>query len=725
MDRTSPVHYIAPSAISITPNANGSSSDLAVYVAKGAKIKVFCKKAGIDYDRNTNTYQEWEISGRNRRLGDATGTVPYTIYARLNKSGRKTGYLVFAKKKLRGSEWVDAYSSVTNDTVDGYSVLYTDDGVEVRVTSPDYYYIRLGDVSIAENGQRTVTLDTGILGTDQFNDEWVMDPDLLPLRIELGCTIDDEDVGQTPYVYWGQSLILTATLTEGWTGTDIQRFDHWEITRNTGDEDADVAWNHPMGEGSFHPMSEGQITLQHARGVDDDFNRAVAATFTITAMGRLVSSDSSVSSDSFSSDSSSSSSSSQPELVALKTAVITVLAETVEKYELALSANIVGYNPQTQEYDPGSIIVRIRAIDQRSDVFELTKAQMEIAHLAVEYAAVGSDIWTPIIFSGAGESIAEASINTSSLFAKHQNLNVRIVRVLNVGSDSSDSSSSSSDAGGEINELAKTTIAFVRDGEDSKEREWIFLRSTEAITFGTQEHPYPAAVSGGEVNPTGAANGNTPYDNTLDGWVPKGWWDEQQGVDDTNRFEYGSYRNYIRESDSSSSDSSGSDSGGYWGPFITPKIWNHFGKDGIGIVNVTRTYGISASGTTASDTTSPSDITVWSAGSPQVTTEKPYLWVKEETAYTDVTMNTTKYYCVGKRGDNGVDAKDVEWAYIRTTTPTAPTILNDSTYTDSNSKAYTADGHLPRVDATNRTDIEKENSGNSSKYYECTDDPRA
>lgn len=147
------------------------------------------------------------------------------------------------------------------------------------------------------------------------------------------------------------------------------------------------------------------------------------------------------------------------------------------------------------------------------------------------------------------------------------------------------------------------------------------------------------------------------------------------------------------------------------------------GQAGNGIVSVTRTYGISASGTTASDTTSPSDITTWSAGSPTVTTAKPYLWVKEITVYTE-TPDTTKYYCVGKRGDNGVDAKDVEWAYIRTTTPTAPTILNDNTYTDSNGKTYTADGHLPRVDSTNRTDIEKENSGSSSKYYECTDDPK-
>ena len=75
----------------------------------------------------------------------------------------------------------------------------------------------------------------------------------------------------------------------------------------------------------------------------------------------------------------------------------------------------------------------------------------------------------------------------------------------------------------------------------------------------------------GEVNPTGAATGTTPYDNTLDGWVPQGWWDEEQGVDATNCYEYASYRDHIKASGSTPA---------HWGPFTTPIARNHWGQDG-------------------------------------------------------------------------------------------------------------------------------------------------
>lgn len=566
MARTSPVHYIAPSAISISPNANNSHRDLAVYVTAGSKIKVLCPRAGIGYSAD-GTYREWALSGRNRRLTDTTGTIPYTIYARLNKTGDRTGYLVFVKKVQHGNDWIDAYSSLTNDTVDGYSVLYTDGGSEVRVTSPDYYYVRLGDVSASENGQRTVTLDTGILGTDQFNDEWALNPDLLPLRIELGCTINDKDAGPTPYVYWGQRLVLAATLTEGWTGADIQRFDHWEITRDSGDSGADDLWNHPIGTGGYRTLDgDGRITLSHVRGDDDDFNGAAAATFTVKAIGRPESS-----------DSSSSSSSGSPELVVLRTATINIHAETVEKYELALSTNIVGYNPRTQTFDPASITVRLRATTQRGTVFELTMGQLANAGLTVEFAAVDTDVWTPLVFSGASSDTATASLVTAIAFVAQQSLNVRLVRTTETDSSDSDSSSSGEQA---TIELMRYTIAFVRDGEDSREREWIFYRSAEAVTFGTgqgQTTP-PAAISGGQVNPAGAATGNDT-DKNQDGWVPQGWYDEMQGANEDNPYEYGSFRDFIHENDSSSSDSSSSGGGGHWGPFSMPKIWSHFGKD--------------------------------------------------------------------------------------------------------------------------------------------------
>ena len=69
------------------------------------------------------------------------------------------------------------------------------------------------------------------------------------------------------------------------------------------------------------------------------------------------------------------------------------------------------------------------------------------------------------------------------------------------------------------------------------------------------------------------------------------------------------------------------------------------------------------------------------------------------------------------KGQNGIDAQDVEWVYIRTKTNEAPVILSDSTYTDHNGHTYTADDHLPRV--TGNANIE-----NNEGVYECTDDPK-
>lgn len=140
------------------------------------------------------------------------------------------------------------------------------------------------------------------------------------------------------------------------------------------------------------------------------------------------------------------------------------------------------------------------------------------------------------------------------------------------------------------------------------------------------------------------------------------------------------------------------------------------GEHGDGIKSITRTYQISASGEPGTNGKYPDDITSWVATSPAVTEAKPYLWVKEVVEYKYKTA-TTEYYCIGARGDNGVDAQDIEWVYIRTKTSDAPTILNDSTYTDTNGHNYTFDDHLPQV--SGNANIE-----NNGSKYQCTDDPK-
>lgn len=519
MARESKLHYIAPSSISIIPNANGSSNDLAVSVAKEAKIKVYCPRVGIG---TVNAdYQEWALSGRNRRLADSTK--PYTVYARLTKTGEKKGYLIFAAKVQQGNEWIDRYASITA----------TGGGM-----TEAYWYVRLGDVTLPEDGKRTVTIDTGILGTDKYNSEWELEPDELPLRIELGCTVNGEDVGATPYIYWGQALAIQARLVEGWDADANDRIDHWSIVRNTGNATADATWN---GSADGRTMTNGQITLSHARGSGDDFGAAVAANFTITAWGADT-------------DSDSSSSSSDAEIVALASITITVLAETVERYELVFSTPIVNYSPQSETYSPAEgVLLRIRATDQKGEVFYMTNAQCVTAGLHVMFVTEGVSQDEELDFNpGAADAVANATVPITAFYAE-KNVELRLVNATN-------------------DELAIGTIAFVRDGEDSRVREWIYKRSTTAA-YGTA----PANISQGEVRPGGVANG-TETNKDQEDWVPNGWTDEPQGVDGNNQYEFASYRDYVTDANAASSSSG---DGGHWGDFSTPKVWSHYANDAI------------------------------------------------------------------------------------------------------------------------------------------------
>lgn len=578
MPRTSPVFYVLPSAISIIPNANNSANDLAVFVSRGTKIKVYSQ--GITQLSFTdNTYQEWTLAGRNRRLAD--NTKPYTIYARLAKEDKSDGYLVFAPKVYEDDVWKDKYPYVTWVGLAKNTATPTE---EITNATGKYWWIKLGEVALPESGERTLDYDTGILGTDQFNSEWNLDPDDMPLRIEIDCSVEGENAGPTPYVPWGKELILRARLVEGWADTDIERFRHWTIQRNTGDESADMSWP-PEGRAAGFGKT-GNIVLSHSRIGEDDFNGAVSSTFTVVAWGTEHEDESS--SDIEGSSSSSSlyedSSSEGTAIVPIAKATIAIMAETVEKYELELSTAIVSYDPTTDAYSPtDGIKVRVRATDQKGSVFKLTRSQFDTANLIVQYAMSGTDVWTDLAFGNAASDIAEAIIPIN-VFAAQQNINVRICKII----DSSSSDGDSSDYA-MLDEIYRTPIAFVRNGEDSREREWIYLRSEQAIVFiedtegGQGGHLVPRLIPAGEVNPPAAAAGIDTNKNQ-DGWVPEGWWDEMQGTDDTYHYEYGSYRDWIREGSSSSSsgDAGSSDQRiGHWGEFSKPTIWSYRAEDAV------------------------------------------------------------------------------------------------------------------------------------------------
>ena len=531
MPRTSQNYYIAPSAISIILNANGMENDIAVSISEGAKIKVYYPEIPA-LQTYYATYRAWTLTGRNRRLADSTK--PYTIYARLSKAD-ETAYLVFAQKILVDGKWVDPY--VLSPNVSSTSSIETIDANGKKIVWPpipvaqtennrqDYWWVKLGDIGIASGGMRTADIDTGILGTDQFNTEFEVNPDNLPVRIVLKCAIEGEDAGSTPYVYWGKSVLLSASLVEGWEDTEVERFDHWEITRNSGDPDADADWLSEERASAFG--ESGEISLSHARGVGDDFNGAVSSTFTVVAWGRENGDDSS-------------DSSSEPEpaeLVQIASASINIMAETVEKYELVLSTDIVSYDPRSERYTPDDgVEVRILATDQRGYAFKLTRGQFVNASLVAEYSRVGTDAWFPMEFYGGQDEEAVAYIR-NNIFATYQSVNVRLIRVLGTEEERS------------YSELSRNTIAFVRDGEDSKEREWIYrLNSSEG------------------------------YDNTAenrgkqfqdDDFVPIGWTDDPVGVAAPGDTEYASWRDYDRNA-------------GEWGLFNSPVEWAHRGEDGPG-----------------------------------------------------------------------------------------------------------------------------------------------
>ena len=370
MPRTSRVHYIAPSAISITPNANNSANDLAVYIANGAKIKVYSQGIGrLGVNPSTNSYREWTIGGRNRRLNGGDG--PYTIYARLQKREvyvtNAKAYLVFAAKYQYANDnpyglagqWFDAHSYVLEY---GLSAQYDNRGFPRTVDDPDYWWVKLGEVSEVVNGERTVTSDTGILGTDQYNTGWRLDPDALPTRVEVENSYGTD----IPRVLFDDSIIVIPKLIEGFNNDVSHRVAYWTVTRNTGDANADKQWSagdtdssssassDSSSESVGHIITDSGIQLRHMISGTDDFNRAASATFTFTAWGEAERDSSSSSSSS--SDSSSSDSSSSGGISPIASGSITILAEVAEPRDRTYSEWVQGkkyyYRTINPERDP-------------------------------------------------------------------------------------------------------------------------------------------------------------------------------------------------------------------------------------------------------------------------------------------------------------------------------------------------------------------------------------
>lgn len=251
--RTSPVYYLAPSSISIIPNCNGTASDLAVTIARGTKLKIYYPPI-FALGTVDGNYQEWTLAGRNRRLAD--DTAPYTIYARLRMAEDPTsaaslatahanGYLVFAKQtKDADDNWTDPYilspnpssTSPLNNVIGADGKKYSWPPIpagQAQNGRTGYWWLKLGVVSVPENGERTVTLDTGILGTDQYNVDWYLNSDNLPERPVREIQVDRKEWTASPKdTYTGETgstapdgtLDMDVASKLGWTGTEVLSF---------------------------------------------------------------------------------------------------------------------------------------------------------------------------------------------------------------------------------------------------------------------------------------------------------------------------------------------------------------------------------------------------------------------------------------------------------------------------------------------------------------------
>lgn len=267
----------------MTPNANGSPNDIAVYIQKDTKIKVYVS-INSDLGYVSGDIQEWTLSGKNRRLNTNNGeyTGAFTIFARINKNPQANGYnayLVFSKQAYYNGEWLDTHSSVTG-VLPGLTPCYYLGRKQIE-TNSSYWYVRLGEVSAIDpsTNQRTVTLDTGILGTEQYNNEWKVIEDAQPLRVD----ISNNKQSSTPRLNTNETIRIKPSLIKGFDKDLNGRVEYWTIERNTGDAFNDAIWNASHAPASLN--SNGEITLSNAYGVAGDFNAAGSAVFTLKAWG--------------------------------------------------------------------------------------------------------------------------------------------------------------------------------------------------------------------------------------------------------------------------------------------------------------------------------------------------------------------------------------------------------------------------------------------------------
>lgn len=199
-----------------------------------------------------------------------------------------------------------------------------------------------------------------------------------------------------------------------------------------------------------------------------------------------------------------------------------------------------------------------------------------------------------------------------------------------------------------------------RPGEDGKGIEFIYTR--------TNSSDIPARPSN-----VGTVNGEpVTYNNTLDDFIPTGWYDNPTGVEPNMQYEWACVRTSDRE--------------GKWSDFSNPFLWSHWGQNGIDGDGVEYIFHANTNGV---PTTDPSEWEIVDEAEYILPAQKNVIWFDDPVDLETLGPGAKEWVCIRKKrnGHWGAFSAPALWARfaadgvavgytVDLTNPTIPVSLN-------------------------------------------------
>ena len=150
-------YYINERSLTFSENDLDDPQRVAVSLVSGTVIMVRVPGV-IDYASDGN-FERWTLKGYSTKL---VNNALHYVYARLSRTDR-TALVVFSLKNYN----IDgSITTVTGKDESGNDITETTD------PSTDYFYIKIGELTATDGkSERELTYDSGLLGTEQGNEE--------------------------------------------------------------------------------------------------------------------------------------------------------------------------------------------------------------------------------------------------------------------------------------------------------------------------------------------------------------------------------------------------------------------------------------------------------------------------------------------------------------------------------------------------------------------------